>query len=110
MAANLPSVTKTNFDQEVLKSPTPVLVDFGATWCPPCRALEPILEDLAKEYDGKIKIVQVNVDNEQDLANTYKILSLPTVLLFKAGQQVDSTVGLRSKKDLKRRLDSVLQG
>ncbi len=82
-------VTTSNFDQEVLKSPTPVLVDFYATWCPPCKMLAPHLDQLAQEFDGRVKIVKVNIDEEPQLAMQYKIQHVPTLILFDGGKQLD---------------------
>jgi thioredoxin len=100
-------LTKNNFDQEVLKSPTPVLVDFWAEWCGPCKMVAPILDELASEYEGKVKIGKVNIDEHQDLATEYGIRAIPTLLLFKDGQVADQIVGLRSKRDFKSKLDRV---
>lgn len=82
-------VTTSNFDQEVLKSPTPVLVDFYATWCPPCKMLAPHLDRLAQEFNGRARIVKVNVDEEPQLAMQYKIQHVPTLILFDEGKQLD---------------------
>jgi thioredoxin 1 len=100
-------LTKNNFDQEVLKSTTPVLVDFWAEWCGPCKMVAPILDELASEYEGKVKIGKVNIDDHQDLATEYGIRAIPTLLLFKDGQVADQIVGLRSKRDFKSKLDRV---
>jgi thioredoxin 1 len=104
---NIITLTAENFDQEVLKSGTPVLVDFWAEWCGPCKMVAPILEELASEYDGKVKIGKVNIDDHQSLASEYGIRAIPTLLLFKAGQVADQIVGLRSKRDFKAKLDRV---
>jgi thioredoxin 1 len=104
---NILILTATNFDQEVLKSPTPVLVDFWAEWCGPCKMVAPILDELASEYDGKVKIGKVNIDEHQSLASEYGIRAIPTLLLFKDGQVTDQIVGLRSKRDFKAKLDRV---
>ena len=105
MGNNIVTLTKGNFEQEVIKSPAPVLVDFWAEWCGPCKMVAPILDELATEYDGKIKIGKLNIDDDQDLATEYNIRAIPTLLIFKGGQVVDQIVGLRSKKDFKAKLD-----
>jgi|SRR3954464_2061361 thioredoxin 1 len=104
-APNIVNVTQETFAKEVLESTTPVLVDFWGEWCPPCRALAPILDDLAQEYDGKVKICKVNIDNQQGLATEYGVRAVPTMLLFQKGQVADQMVGLRSKRDLKTSFD-----
>jgi thioredoxin 1 len=102
------TLTETNFSQEVLGAPTPVLVDFWAEWCGPCKALGPIVEELAGDYDGRAKFGKVNVDEQQTLAAQYGIRAIPTILIFKAGDVVEQVVGLRSKRDLKANLDKYL--
>jgi thioredoxin 1 len=106
-APNILTLTQENFDKEVLQSATPVLVDFWAEWCGPCKMLGPILDELAGEYEGKIKIGKVNVEDAQDLAARYGIQSIPTLLLFSQGQVIEQVMGLKSKKDLKSRFDRV---
>jgi thioredoxin 1 len=106
-APNIITLTQENFSQEVLQSPTPVLVDFWAQWCNPCRALTPILDELADEYDGRVKIGKVNIDDQQALATEYGVRAIPTLLLFNQGQVADQIVGLRSKRDLKASFDRV---
>ena len=93
-------LTDMNFDSEVLKSEQPVLVDFWASWCGPCRMLAPVIEEIAKEYEGKIKVGKVNVDEQPALAGKYGISSIPTVILFKGGQIASSAIGYRPKEDL----------
>ena len=92
--------TDFNFDQEVLKSETPVLVDFWAPWCGPCRAIAPIVEELASEYEGKLKVVKLNTDENQDVAIKYGIRSIPTLGIFKDGKVVDAVIGAVPKNHL----------
>jgi len=106
-AGNIVTLTQENFDKEVLQSNQPVLVDFWAEWCGPCKALTPILEELSREYEGRIKIGKVNIDDSQHLAAQFNIHSIPTLLLFKKGDVVEQIVGLRSKRDLKASFDRV---
>jgi thioredoxin 1 len=101
-------VTDANFDGEVLKSDKPVLVDFWAPWCGPCRMVAPIVDELSDEYDGKVKFVKLNTDDNIKTASTYGIRSIPTLLVFKGGEVAGQIVGFRPKGDLKKRLDAVL--
>ena len=101
------TLTKENFAAEVIQSPTPVLVDFWAEWCGPCKMIAPILDELADEYDGRVKIGKVNIDEQQAVAAEYGIRAIPTLLLFHKGQVADQIVGLRSKRDLKTSFDRV---
>ncbi len=91
-------ITADNFEQEVLKSDVPVIVDFWAEWCVPCKMVHPILDKISNEYDGKIKIAKVNVDQAGDIAGQYNIISIPTLLLFKDGQVVNQQVGAGSQQ------------
>lgn len=93
-------VTDQSFEEEVVKSQIPVLVDFWAEWCGPCRMQDPILEELGKTYEGKIKIVKVNVDNNPSTASNYAIMSIPTLLIFKNGQIIKQFIGVQSKEKL----------
>ena len=102
------AVTDSDFEQEVLEAETPVLVDFWAEWCAPCKMVAPVLEDLAIEYDGKIKFTKVDVDSNPQTAMKYGIRSIPTLLVFKGGSPVDQVVGAVPKAVIKKRLDSAL--
>ncbi len=100
MAANL-AVSTSNFDSEVLQSDVPVLVDFWAAWCGPCKAIAPHVEELADEMAGQAKVFKVDVDQEGDLAMKYGIMSIPALIVFKGGQEVDRMVGAGSKDQIK---------
>ena len=100
--------TDSNFEEEVLKSDTPVLVDFWAEWCGPCRMIGPIVEELASEYDGKIKIGKMNVDHNPGVPMKYGIRSIPTLLVFKGGEAVDKVVGAVPKTSLVSKLEAQL--
>ena len=99
--------TSGNFDTEVLQSETPVVVDFWASWCPPCRMVSPILDELASEYQGKVKVVKVNVDEERDLAGKYQIQAIPTIMFFKDGKLADKVIGAESKASLAQRFEKL---
>jgi len=101
------ALTQDNFDKEVLQSATPVLVDFWAEWCGPCKMIAPLLDELADEYDGKVKIGKVNIDEQQALATKYGIRAIPTLLLISKGEVTEQMVGAKSKRDLKASLDRV---
>ena len=107
-AANILIATTQNFPTAVLKSTQPVLVDFWAEWCGPCKMLTPILDELATEYAGRATIAKVNIDDHQDLALQFGISSIPTLLLFKNGNVVGQSVGLKPKTALKQQLDGAL--
>jgi len=101
-------LTDDNFEQEVLKSDLPVLVDFWATWCGPCRMVGPIVDELAKEYAGKLKVGKLNVDNNGKTSIKYGIMSIPSLLFFKKGQVVDQMVGAAPKGSFVEKLERVL--
>ncbi len=101
------TLTQESFAQEVLQSPVPVLVDFWAEWCGPCKMIAPLLDELADEYDGKVKVGKVNIDEQQTLAAEYGIRAIPTLLLFSKGQVADQMVGAKSRRDFKASLDRV---
>jgi thioredoxin 1 len=106
MASNgIVEVTDANFDSDVLKSEKPVLVDFWAAWCGPCRAIAPIVEELAGEYQGKVTIGKMDVDRNNATPMRYKVTGIPTLLVFKGGQVVEQLVGYRSKDDIQKALD-----
>ena len=93
-------LTKENFDEEVLNSDKPVLVDFWATWCGPCRMIAPILEEIAQELDGKIKVGKVNVDEQPELTYQYFVNNIPALMVFKDGEIADSTIGYHTKEEI----------
>lgn len=108
MAGAVVDVTDANFDEEVLKADQPVLVDFWAEWCGPCRMMAPVVEDMASDYAGRMKVAKVNVDENGVSATTYGVMSIPTLAMFKNGQLVQKFVGFMPKHELVRRIDSVL--
>jgi thioredoxin 1 len=93
-------LTESNFEEEVLKSNVPVLVDFWAPWCGPCRMLGPVVSEIAEESDGSYKVGKVNVDDEQELAAQYGIMSIPSIFVFKNGQVAEKKIGLTTKNDI----------
>lgn len=106
-STNIINLTQENFATEVLQSSSPVLVDFWAEWCGPCKMIAPVLDELADEYVGRAKVGKVNIDEQQGLAAEYGVRAIPTLLVFKQGQVADQLVGARSKRDLKASLDRV---
>lgn len=101
-------VTDQSFEQDVLKSDVPVLVDFWAEWCGPCKVLTPTVEKVASEYEGKAKVVKLNIDDNGNVPQRYGIKGIPTLILFKNGAEADRTVGLTSKDNIARMIDRVL--
>ena len=100
--------TTNNFEEEVLQSSTPVLVDFFAEWCNPCKMMAPVVEKLAEELEGKVKVGKCNIDENMELAGKYRVMSIPTIILFKAGEAVSTTVGAVSKNELEGKIAQVL--
>ncbi len=110
--SNLTAVTNEDFEQAVIKSDVPVLVDFYADWCGPCKTQTPILGDLAQEFDGRVKFVKVDIDVEgnKDLAVKYGVMSVPTLIIFSNGEVKDTMVGVTSKKKLAEKFEQISQG
>lgn len=108
MSDKVRSVTDADFDKEVLKSETPVFVDFWATWCPPCKIVGPIVDEIAEEMEGKLKVCKVNVDENQQTAQSFGIRAIPTLMLFKNGDAVKTMVGAHPKEDIKKEIESEL--
>jgi thioredoxin 1 len=106
--ANVSEVTDATFQAEVLNSPVPVLVDFWAPWCGPCRAIAPLLDEIAGEYAGKAKVVKINVDDHQAVAQRYRVSSIPNLIVFKNGQVAQQIVGAVPKSRLSQALDTAI--
>ena len=101
-------LTDDSFDKEVVQSAEPVLVDFWAPWCGPCRMLAPVIEELSKEYTGKVKVAKINTDDHPNAASRFKISAIPTLLFFKGGKVAEQLVGVHSKAEIKKTLDSLV--
>jgi thioredoxin 1 len=108
MAEGIVDVTTSTWDKEISQSQGIVMVDFWAVWCGPCRMIAPSVEELAKEYSGKIKVAKLNTDDNPDVASRFKIMGIPTIIFFKDGQKVDQIVGAVPKPQLKAKIDSLL--
>ena len=106
--ANVKQVTSETFEEEVIKSGVPVLVDFNATWCGPCKMLAPTIEKLSGEYEGKAKIVALDIDENGDVAAKYGVMSIPTLIVFKGGEVVNRSVGLMPEAKVKALIDEAL--
>ncbi|WP_413854492.1 thioredoxin [Candidatus Ruminimicrobium bovinum] len=102
------NVTEANFAQEVLQSQIPVLVDFWATWCGPCKMLLPVIDEIAKEFEGKVKVCKVNTDENMSLSSQFQITSIPCLIIFKGGRAVHKMVGFRPKTDIVRELNEII--
>ena len=108
MGNNVNKFTDGNFESEVVQSGVPVLVDFWAEWCGPCRLMGPILDELAPAYAGKLKIGKLNVDENQNTPSNFGILNIPTMILFKGGREIERIIGAMSKNDLQKKIDKAL--
>ncbi|NOZ69293.1 MAG: thioredoxin [Deferribacteres bacterium] len=108
MSETVASVTSDNFEETVLKAQNLVMVDFWATWCGPCKIVSPVVEELAKEYEGRVLFAKVNTDENPDLASRYNIRGIPTLMFFKDGKVADQIVGAVPKAQLKSKIDSLL--
>lgn len=101
-------VTNENFEQEIIKSDIPVLVDFWATWCGPCRMIAPIIDEIAEEFVGKVKVGKIDVDVQSTLAAQFKIMTIPTLMIFKNGESVYKEIGFKSKKEIENKLNELI--
>lgn len=108
MTGNILELTEENFQKEVMESDIPVLVDFWAEWCSPCKALAPALHEMAGEAAGKFKIAKVNVDDNSGIANAHNVMNIPTMIIFKGGEEIERLVGLMSKLKILSKIESVI--
>ena len=103
-------VTDATFDEEVLKSDIPVLVDFWAPWCGPCKSMLPVVEEISKAYEGKVKIAKVNIDENSETPGKYGVMSIPSFFIFRGGEPVGNFVGVKTKEFISGELDKILEG
>jgi thioredoxin 1 len=108
MAEGVSEVTTSTWDSEVIRAQGVVLIDFWAAWCGPCRIISPTIEELSKEYSGKIKVLKLNTDENSDIASRYQVMGIPTIMFFKDGTKLDQIVGVVPKQFLKAKIDSFL--
>ncbi len=102
------AITDAEFEKEVLKSEVPVMVDFWAPWCGPCKSMNPVVEELSGEYEGRVQIVKMNVDENSETPAKFNVMSIPTFIIFSKGEAVSTFVGARSKEDIKKEFDKAL--
>lgn len=100
MTKNIVELTKDNFESEVLRSSMPVIVDFWATWCMPCRMIAPVIDEVSRKYSGKCKVAKLNVDNAMDVATKFSVMNIPTIIFFKGGAEFSRIVGVASKDSI----------
>lgn len=108
--AAIVALTDANFDTEVMESDVPVMVDFSATWCGPCQALHPIIQSVAPEYAGRVKICSIDIDRNRETPTRYQIMAVPTLIFFRGGSPVDKFTGLLGKNELKKKLEALVEG
>lgn len=108
MAEGILEATTANWENEVMKEQSLVMIDFWAAWCGPCRMISPTVEELAKEYSGKVKVMKLNTDENSEIASKYKIMGIPTIMFFKGGVKLDQIVGVVPKQQLKSKIDGLL--
>ncbi len=110
MADGILHLTDVIFDKEIINSKSPALVDFWASWCYPCKMIAPILEEIAKDYSGKIKVAKLDVDENMSSATRFNVMNIPTLILFKDGKEIARIIGVTPKEDIARKIDEVLKG